>query len=88
MLSAACSWILGLKERVNVICCMPMDPRSEGESYCCLLHAARSFKRSTGESAWGLLHAARSFMRSTVKDRVHGICCMSIDPIQEVRRRE
>jgi hypothetical protein len=55
MLSAACRWILGLKERVNAVCCMPwvpglkervnviccmqLDPRSEGESECYLLHA-------------------------------------------------
>jgi hypothetical protein len=57
MLSAACSWILVLKERVHAVCYMQLDHRSEGESACGLLHAARSYKRSEGESARGFLHA-------------------------------
>jgi hypothetical protein len=50
MLSAACRWILGLKERVHGVCCMPLDPRSEVErvhGVCCM----PLDPRSEGESA-------------------------------------
>jgi hypothetical protein len=35
---AACRWILGLKERVHRVCCMPMDPRPEERvnTVCCM----------------------------------------------------
>jgi hypothetical protein len=79
MLSAACSWILGLKERVHAVFCMPLDPRSEGESEWGLLHALDP--RSEGESAWGLLHAARSYKRS--EEESDAVCCMQLDPRSE-----
>jgi hypothetical protein len=76
MLSAACRWILGLKERVHGICCMPLDTtkglKKRVHGVCCMpwilghkerVHAVFGMPldpRSEGESAWGLLHAARS----------------------------
>jgi hypothetical protein len=73
MPSAACRWILGLKERVNAVCCMPLDPtRGLRENAWGLMHAARSYQRSEEESDWCLLHVARSYQRSEGESA----CCL------------